>query len=373
MKPKTVFFIFFGLFILIGLLSFFHQQSKNPIQDILVEPVEQISKILPKAKPSPENSEQLENEIKISLDKIGINIDKIRKVKDSEHKHLVIDVPTEVSLIRCNHLVTQTVRREEYSVLNCIEVPQKKQVKFRIGKNDSLHLKITLRKSEKAIKIVGRVAIIIDDFGYKSDSVVDKFLDFKKDLTYAIIPGITYSREIGLKASQKNKEVIIHLPFEPESNQNAETIQIKSGMTEEEIIWQIELARKSLPMAKGANNHQGSKATADPKIMSVVAEYFSENNMYFVDSVTSAESQAYEEMNSQNVKTAERNVFLDEVDTVEYVRGQMQLLASRAIEKGKAIGIGHVRKNTLEGIKSMIPEFEEQGIRFVKVTELLEN
>ncbi len=76
---------------------------------------------------------------------------------------------------------------------------------------------------------------------------------------------------------------------------------------------------------------------------------------------------------SENVRTAERDVFLDEVDSIEYVRGQMQLLASRAIKNGKAIGIGHVRLNTLEAINSMIPEFEEQGIRFVKVTELLEN
>ncbi len=281
MKPKTVFLTFFAFFVLIGLLSFFHQQSKNPVQDILVEPVEKISKFIPTQISTPENPEKLESEIKSSLDKIGINIDKIRKVKDSEHKHLVIDVPKGISLIRCNLLVTQTVRREEYSVLNCIEVPQKKQVRFRIGKNDSLHLKVTLRKSEKAIKIVGRVALIIDDFGYNSNGTVDNFLKFKRDLTLAVIPGLTYSREIGLKALKKNKEVIIHLPFEPKSDEKAEEIQIKSAMTEEEIIWQIELARKSLPMAKGANNHQGSKATADTEVMNVVAEYFSENSLYF--------------------------------------------------------------------------------------------
>lgn len=373
MKPKTVFLIFFVFLVLIGLLSFFYQQSKIPIQDILVKPIEQISKFIPAQMQTPENPEKLENEIKVSLDKIGINIDKIHEVKDSEHKHLVIDVPKEVSLIRCNHLVTQSVRREDYSVLNCIEFPKEKKVLFRIGKNDSLHLKITLQKSESAIKIVGRVALIIDDFGYNSNGTVDKFLKFKRDLTFAVIPGLTYSREIALKALNKKKEVIIHLPFEPESNEKAEKIQIKSGMTEEEIVWQIDLARKSLPMAKGANNHQGSKATSDPEVMSVVADYFSENSLYFIDSVTSSESQAYKAMISKNVKTAKRNVFLDEVDSVDYVKGQMQLLASLASKNGKAIGIGHVRLNTFEAIDSMIPELEKQGIRFVNVTELLEN
>ena len=46
----------------------------------------------------------------------------------------------------------------------------------------------------------GRIAIVIDDFGYRNDEISDGFLKIDADLTYAIIPGHNYSTSFGAKA-----------------------------------------------------------------------------------------------------------------------------------------------------------------------------
>ena len=56
------------------------------------------------------------------------------------------------------------------------------------------------------------------------------------------------------------------------------------GMTSEEIEWRINEVLNEIPEAVGMNNHQGSRATADGKIMSVVASVLKNRDKYLVKS-----------------------------------------------------------------------------------------
>ena len=51
--------------------------------------------------------------------------------------------------------------------------------------------KIPTRQKEPIVN--GRIAIIIDDFGYRNDFVTDGFLALNANLTYAVIPGHEHS------------------------------------------------------------------------------------------------------------------------------------------------------------------------------------
>ena len=92
--------------------------------------------------------------------------------------------------------------------------------------------------------------------------------------------------------------------------------KIKIGMTSEEIEWRIAEVLKDIPEAVGMNNHQGSSATADGKVMSVVASVLKRNNKYFVDSRTTGKTVAEKIMREIGVPTARRHVFLDNDDFV---------------------------------------------------------
>ena len=65
------------------------------------------------------------------------------------------------------------------------------------------------------------------------------------------------------------------------------------------------------------NNHQGSKASADSSVVISIAKVIKERNLFFIDSRTTAESIIESTMESLNIPTARRNVFLDNDDEEE--------------------------------------------------------
>ena len=69
-------------------------------------------------------------------------------------------------------------------------------------------------------------------------------------------------------------------------------------------------------------------------------------------------------MKSAGVPVDHRRVFLDNENSIRYIRKQIQHLAKIAKTEGVAIGIGHPRKKTLQAIKQEIPSLKQQGIHF---------
>lgn len=136
-------------------------------------------------------------------------------------------------------------------------------------------------------KYIGTIVLIIDDFGYRNDLISDGFLELEVPITCAIIPGHSQSQKFAKKALNAGKEVIIHMPMESSvATSGEEEYKIKIGMTSEEIEWRINEVLNEIPEAVGMNNHQGSRATADSKIMSVVASVLKNRDKFFLDSRT---------------------------------------------------------------------------------------
>ena len=169
-------------------------------------------------------------------------------------------------------------------------------------------------------KKIATIVLVIDDFGYRNDSVSDGFLDLNIPITCAIIPGHLQSRKFAQKAFAAGKEVIIHMPMESSLNTPGEDeYKIKSGMTSEEVEWRIREVLKEMPEAIGMNNHQGSKATTNGKVMSVLGSVLKANNKFFIDSRTTSKTVAEEIMRSIGVPTIRRHVFLDNDDSKDKI------------------------------------------------------
>ncbi|MFQ6615398.1 MAG: divergent polysaccharide deacetylase family protein [Fidelibacterota bacterium] len=120
-----------------------------------------------------------------------------------------------------------------------------------------------------------------------------------------------------------------------------------------------------IPFSKGVSNHQGSDATESRRIMRAVAEVLRAEGKYFVDSKTTPNSVAVQEMERAGVPVSARNVFIDFEDEAETIEKQVALLARTARENGVAVGVGHPRKNTLRVLREQIPLLERQGFNLV--------
>ena len=214
-------------------------------------------------------------------------------------------------------------------------------------------------------KKIATIVLVIDDFGYRNDSVSDGFLDLNIPITCAIIPGHLQSRKFAQKAFAAGKEVIIHMPMESSLNTPGEDeYKIKSGMTSEEVEWRIREVLKEMPEAIGMNNHQGSKATTNGKVMSVLGSVLKANNKFFIDSRTTSKTVAEEIMRSIGVPTIRRHVFLDNDDSKDKISERIDEVARLAQKQGIAVAIGHAKANTLKAIKDALPKLLADGYQF---------
>ena len=217
------------------------------------------------------------------------------------------------------------------------------------------------------------IVLVIDDFGYRNDSVSDRFLNLPVPLTCAVLPGHSQSASIAKKAIKSGKEVIIHMPMESSVSMTGEDeFKLKVGMTSEEIEWRLNEALKEIPEAIGINNHQGSKATTNGKVMGVVASVLKNKNKFFLDSRTSSKTVGEKTMRSVGVLTARRHIFLDNDLNIDNVSKQLDKLVALSQKKGMAIGIGHVKANTLKVLEREIPILLERGFEFKFVSQVVD-
>jgi polysaccharide deacetylase 2 family uncharacterized protein YibQ len=217
----------------------------------------------------------------------------------------------------------------------------------------------------------GKMAIIIDDFGYNKDAI-NAFAAISRPLTFAVIPYRSFSNEAAAKGVSSGHQVILHLPMEPLSQgAQSEELTVGVNMSDEEIQDMVNKAIQAVPGLIGVNNHQGSRATADRRVMKTVLGVLKSHNLFFVDSRTNSQSIAAETARQMGIETGENELFLDNTDEVGAVKAKLRAAQEMAIKHGTVTVIGHARMNTATAVSEMIPELEQRGIQLVFVSELL--
>ncbi|WP_408955727.1 divergent polysaccharide deacetylase family protein [Natroniella sp. ANB-PHB2] len=216
-----------------------------------------------------------------------------------------------------------------------------------------------------------KMAIIIDDLGYSHQATSDIF-SIDRPLTMAVLPYLSQSVQQAKEAKELGYEIMLHQPFEahnPEVDPGPGTIN--SRMNSEEIREKLRQILDHLPPVVGINNHMGSKGTEDPKIMEEVMKVLKEEGLYFIDSSTSSQSVGAKKAREAGILTAENYLFIDNVDEQEAVEEMLLMLADVALKRGKLVTIGHVRTNTANAIKEVIPILEKKGIKLVYASQIV--
>ena len=238
--------------------------------------------------------------------------------------------------------------------------------------------RITITQPGPAKRVSGpagrkpRVAIVIDDFGYSNSETVDSFLTSELPFTISVLPSLPHSRYVLERARSLGKETLLHLPMEAEGVQ-AETGSVRTTMTDESIRALVEHYLEESTGVAGVNNHQGSLATQDPRVMAAVISVLKGHGLFFLDSLTSSKSIAYNTARSLNVPSARNDLSLDaDTEDPAVVEGRLLRLIALAKRTGSAIGIGHPKHWTYEAIVANEKQFRESGVELVFVSELME-
>jgi uncharacterized protein len=220
-----------------------------------------------------------------------------------------------------------------------------------------------------ALSSEAQVAVIIDDCGQWLQTERG-YLSLPIPITVSVLPHVHYTEQIAQEASNAGKGIMLHLPMEPLSHANPGAGEIRTGMTDEAIVKQTEDDLAQVPLAQGVNNHEGSEASADERVMKDVIRIAKEHDLFFIDSRTNSKTVAAQQAQDLGVPTASRDVFLDNKADVRYTESMLERTVAIAKRNGSAIAIGHPKPTTLEALRQMYPKMQAQGVRFVLASEL---
>ncbi len=214
------------------------------------------------------------------------------------------------------------------------------------------------------------VAIVIDDMGYNLD-VGRALIASGMNLSFAFLPQRPHTAELLAMAGRYGRDRLLHFPMEP-ANANVSpgpgAIYLDTPYDEVKAIFRENLSR--LPGVLGINNHMGSRYTQNSAAMREFLGLLFGRDLFFLDSFTSANSVGYRLAREMGIRTARRDVFLDNVQDRRKIRAQLVALVRIAGRKGWAIGIGHPHQATFKTITAEKRWFA-QRVRLVGVSRLV--
>lgn len=218
-----------------------------------------------------------------------------------------------------------------------------------------------------------RIAIVLDDFGYNYKNVEAVF-NLKTPVTFSILPHHPYSKTISRRVHEQGYEAILHLPLQPAEKERAikpELNTITVSMKKEEVLEILNKVLEDVAFIKGVSGHQGSKATEDRALMRAIFGELKKRNLFFLDSLVTDKSVCKQIAKEIGIKFIRRDVFLDNKEDFEYIKGQTQQLIRRAKRQGFAVGIGHDRADTVSALAKLMPDAKKEGVEFVFLSELI--
>lgn len=215
-----------------------------------------------------------------------------------------------------------------------------------------------------------KIVFVIDDIGHTQEHL-SELKQLGPDVVYAILPFLKHTGYFDQLSRQTGAEVILHLPMESVNGTIPGPGLLTSGMNDREVQELVSRNLATVPHAVGANNHMGSRGTADPRIMSVALKELRARKMLFLDSMTTQKTVTRDIAGPLGYTTLKRDIFLDNVDEKGAVREKVRQLAEVARARGYAVGIGHYRHNTLAVLLEEIPRLKREGFEIANLRELV--
>ncbi|SLM32326.1 conserved exported hypothetical protein [Desulfamplus magnetovallimortis] len=216
-----------------------------------------------------------------------------------------------------------------------------------------------------------RVAIIIDDIGFDM-KMADKLAAIDTNITFAILPAAPFALKAAHKLHTKGMELMLHLPMQPVEypEVNPGPGAILTSMSPDEVVDTLRKNLDALPYITGVNNHMGSAITALSPQVHQIFTVLKQRKLFFIDSLTSSESLCSQAAHLFQIPFGHRDVFLDNIQTKQYIINQIRKLVTTAKKNGFAIGIGHPYPATYIALRDEISNLKKH-VKIVPASQVV--
>ncbi len=235
---------------------------------------------------------------------------------------------------------------------------------FFFFEENNLNNQLTTPREKKT-----KIALIFDDLGESLQSL-HQIYELKVPVTISVIPGLRFSKNIAHIGARAGFSVMIHLPLEPEETDYYSSDKydfISGSLPKNQIDRLLNNYLNSIRIAIGVNNHMGSKATQDRKLMSHILRRINRRNLIFIDSRTSPNSVAYAVAKEKGMKAGYAHACLEMNADPKKMKEELDRIIAENPGK-KLILIAHPQKNTFEFLKDNLTRLKEK-VEFITIEE----
>ncbi len=237
-----------------------------------------------------------------------------------------------------------------------------------------LRMELRYQVTEQLLQQRPMVAIIMDDMG-RDLAGFNELLELSLSITPAILPQTSFATRGAKVLSDKKQEYMIHLPMEPKKypliSPGPDALLL--SLSAKELKQRLQLYMQRVPGAVGGNNHMGSGFTENRDATHTILEELKASGLFFVDSRTIGDSIAFDEARRMGMRTAQRNIFLDNEENVEYISRQIRKMVEIAEEKGVVIAICHPYPQTFQALRQNKDWLREQKVDFVRASRVVKS
>jgi len=217
-----------------------------------------------------------------------------------------------------------------------------------------------------------QLAIIIDDVGHSLEAG-RRLIRLPVPLTLAILPHTRFATQLADEALAAGHGVMLHQPMENGAGLPIGPGGLYSHMSDEQLRQVLMANLDSLPQASGVNNHMGSRLTAERRAMDALMPVLRERGLFFIDSRTTAETQAAFAAEAAGVQQLSRSGFLDHRRDAGLIAGKLAEAIDTARAQGWALMIGHPYEETLQVLERELPKPLADGeVELVPLQQLLQ-
>ncbi|HEY2034103.1 MAG TPA: divergent polysaccharide deacetylase family protein [Rhizomicrobium sp.] len=217
---------------------------------------------------------------------------------------------------------------------------------------------------------VPAIAIVIDDLG--ADGVdTRRAIALPKEVSLSFLPYPESTPEFAREGYRAGHQILLHMPMEPNGSTDPGPNALLTTLDGPTNVARLDWALARVPGLSGMNNHEGSRFTADRDALIPVMEHIAERHIFFLDSRTSPVTQVVTLARAFGVRSAGRDVFLDDVISPGAIATQIARAETIAREQGVVIAIGHPHPETMDVLARWTAQAAARGYELVTASDAI--
>ncbi|RKZ28063.1 hypothetical protein DRQ26_01910 [bacterium] len=299
----------------------------------------------------------------------------IEQFPNTKFSNITMTVNSAFPMAHINYVLQHTIVDSGGRIMDAFDKKSGTELTIKVGYGGISTHQIKIRRRNSATIEPAYVALLIDDFGYYPVPIAKKFFELGIKFDASILPQGEYTQYILRELKNYDKiERMVHIPMEPKNYPKVDPGggAIFVSMTDHEILRQAEKDISAIPGAVGANNHMGSRATENKRVMYQVLRAVRDAGLFWVDSRTTPYSVSEEVAITMKIPAVHIDHIIDPpIISADEIEQRLYRYCLDARRMPAMIINCHSSDTTYQILKKNLPTLKKYGIEFITVSEAI--